>query len=404
MSERTHSQVTEGRVPSRRFVYMAAGTVALLLVAVGLVQVFRAPPAYPDSSTGRSSVAGADDPAKKPLARVNKDLITWDVVAAECMARHGSEVLENIINRTIIQQACAASNIEVTKQDVDEEIARIAKKFNLAVDQWLQMLQAERNITPGHYRRDIIWPMIALRKLAGESVQISKEELQKAFLRNYGPRVKARAIVLDNQRRAQEVWERLQKYPQEFSRFAREYSVDPGSRSLDGAVPPIRMYAGSPEVEQAAFKLREGEISAIIQVTAPVQQFVILMCEGRTEQIVTDIKEVESILRQELHEEKTQLSVARTFDDLKKRARVDNYVTNTSTSTGAKGPSTGQAGVPSATSGVRPAGATTTTPGNSNATPAFRPSTTPPNFPANRPTGSSAPTGTTRAPTGTVPR
>ena len=73
--------------------------------------------------------------------------------------RHGDEVLENLINRRIIQQACSAQGIEVSEAEVDAEILKIAKKFNLDPVAWLQMLQAERNVSPSHYRRDIIWPL-----------------------------------------------------------------------------------------------------------------------------------------------------------------------------------------------------------------------------------------------------
>ncbi len=62
-----------------------------------------------------------------------------------------------------------------------------------------------------------------------------------------------------------------------------------------------------------------------------MNQFVILQCEGFTDQVVTDIAEVESILKQELHEEKTNEAVAETFKKLKDGARVDNYLTRQST-------------------------------------------------------------------------
>ena len=60
---------------------------------------------------------------------------------------------------------------------MDAEIERMAKRFNIPVDQWLKMLKQERNITPEQYANDIIWPTLALRKLAGERLSPSRDEV-----------------------------------------------------------------------------------------------------------------------------------------------------------------------------------------------------------------------------------
>jgi foldase protein PrsA len=309
------------------------GAVAAVVLAGVFLQVSRPTPAFPgDANTpkaGAASVGGEQPKQQRALAKVGKQYITWDEVANEAVTRHGEEILDNMINRLIIMQACQQYGVEVTEAEVDAEIVKISKKFGLDTQQWLQMLQAERGVTIPQYKRDIIWPMLALRKLAGENIQLKQDDMQKAFQRNYGPRVKAKAIVLDNPRRATEVWEKARQNPDDFGRLARTHSIDPASRPLDGAIPPIRMYGGAPELEKVAFKLKPGEISAVIQVG--VNQFVILQCEGFTDQVVTDIAEVESILKQELHEEKTNEAVAETFKKLKDGARVDNYLTRQST-------------------------------------------------------------------------
>ena len=45
----------------------------------------------------------------------------------------------------------------------------MAKSFSLPVDQWLKLLKQEREVQPEQYANDIIWPTLALRKLAGGS-------------------------------------------------------------------------------------------------------------------------------------------------------------------------------------------------------------------------------------------
>jgi foldase protein PrsA len=333
MSERTHTAVGAGATARGKWTIVIAGTAVVLLAAGVAIQVTRPSSAYPeDISAGKGQSAGraatgAEQPQKvKSLAKVGPQIIGYEEVASECVARHGKEILENLINRKIIQQACEAQGIEVSGAEVDKEIDRIAKKFNLDRTEYLKLLQTERNVTPAQYARDIIWPMLAMKKLAGEDIKITKDELQKAFIRNYGPRVEAKAIVLDNQRRASEVWKLANDNPDEFERLVRQHSVDENSRYLSGKIPPIPRYGGADELEKAAFKLKEGEISPVVQVG--MNQFIILKCEGQTEPTVTKMDEqIEKLLREQLFEEKTQLAVAKVFQKLKDEATVINYLT-----------------------------------------------------------------------------
>lgn len=362
MAEGIHATATKANAGRKnKYPLLIAGTAVILLVAGGLVQVLRPLSAFPaagDGAPAGTAKAGAANqsaaPAKNFVGRVEKQMITYDELAAECVAESGNEVLESMINRLIIQQACDAKGIEVSAVEVNEEIVRIAKKFNIAVDQWLDMLKAERNVSPAKYRRDIIWPMLALRKLAGEQIKVTEADLEKAFTRNYGPRVKARAIVLDNQRRATEVWQKASKNPEDFGRLAKEHSIDPNSRALEGAIPPIQKFGGSPELEKAAFKLKPNEISGVIQIG--VKQWVILLCEGVTEPIVDDRAQVEDLLKQELHDEKVQMQVAQVFEKLKSDARVDNYLTGVSSGGEKKPAATPAAGKALQVGGTAPAG------------------------------------------------
>lgn len=383
MSEGNHV-AAPGR-NKRKLALIVGGTAVVLFAAAGLLQVMRPSSAFTadtNAAAGKASVGKSAAPADPNswftmrVARVGRDYISMEELARECVARDGEEILENLINRKIIQQACEEQGIEISEAEVNSEIVKIAKKFSLAPDEWLKMLKAERKINPEQYRRDIIWPMLALKKLAGEAVKVSNDDLKRAFIRNYGPRVKARAIVLDNPRRARDAWEKVQANPDDFGRIARENSIDPNSRVLDGQVPPIARYTGNDELEKAAFALKEGEISGVIQVG--LNQYIILKCEGRTQATVTDMAEVEDILRQELTEEKSQEQVAKVFERLKGDARVDNYVSGNSTG-GARKPAS--AATPAKAQGDKSPGSIVPTGGAGNAAAPRRTSTSAPTRP-----------------------
>lgn len=327
MSEGTHSTATKSRTAP--WIKIFGGTVVLVAVAAVMFQIFRAEPAAAPTgdSAGKASLASS----APVLARVNGENIPYDAVARECFDRIGDEVLGNIINRMIIEQEMKRRKLTISETELKQEVLNIAKRFNIPVDTWYQMLQAERDLSPMQYHRDVIWPMIALRKLAGEEIQISENDMQQAFQRDYGPRVRVRMIMLDNFRRAGEVWEQAKRSPDEFDRLAREHSIEQNSRALGGSIPPISRYSGNSEnrsVENAAFRLQPGEISGLIQVQ---NKYVILKCEGHTKQVVTEIKDVHQELYDQLVETKTQERIAEVFTALKKRTRVDNFLKNTTT-------------------------------------------------------------------------
>ncbi|RMG36334.1 MAG: peptidylprolyl isomerase [Planctomycetota bacterium] len=355
---------THRRSPLRTLLMLVGGTASILAVAgvsFQLLHVDHGSNPQPASAAETRSSSTSPATQRKPwggyAARVTHNgrqaLISMEDLARECILRVGPEVLDNIINRTLIQLACEQRGIVVTQEEVDQEIVRIAKQFDLTVDNWLKMLKAQRDITPEEYRRDVIWPMLALKKLTGKTVTVTEDELQRAFYRHYGPRVKAKMIMLDNIRRANDIWQKVTRNPESFERLAREYSIEPNSRALDGQIPPIPMFSGNDKLEEAAFKLRPGEISGIIQLG--VNQYVILKCEGRTEQIVKSIDEpgIREELTEELRRQKTQELIAKTFDSIKKQARIDNYLTGVTT-----GPVTQTSGEGAGAGHVRQPGAT----------------------------------------------
>lgn len=330
MSERNHSDQTPAAPASSskgRSVPIILGTAGIAIVAGIMFQWMR-----PD--TARSDVdpaAAAPSQSSQVLARVNGQTIHYDVVARDAVERYGAEILDNIINRTIIQQACDEHGVTVTPAEVQQEVIDIASKFNLPLETWYQMLASERGITPDQYHRDVIWPMLALKKLAGADVTVTEEDMYRAFERDYGPRVRARLILIEgNVRQANEIWDKCNAAPETFDALAKEYSADPNTRPLGGLIPPIRRNGGDARIEEVAFAMQPGQISDLIAVEGVVDRYVVLKCEGFTEPIVNDIRQVWDELLAQITEEKVQESVAITFEKLRESAEVHNALTQTS--------------------------------------------------------------------------
>jgi foldase protein PrsA len=300
-----------------------------MLIAAGIgMQLWRAQSGKAAEQKSEAAAGQArHDALSKPVGRVNGEAISYEMLAKECVERHGREVLDHLINRSIIQQACMEKGITISEAEVNQEVITMSKKVGLAVDQYYQLLEAERNLTPVQYRRDVVWPLLAMKKLAGRDTSITNEMMRAAYEDSYGERVKARMIVLDNLRHAQDAWNKLKTEPDSFEQLARDRSVEPNSRALGGTVPPIRKNSGAhEEIRKAAFALKTpGEISGIIQVD--VAQYVILKYEGRTEPVEHDMEDVKAQLHAQLEEREVAKMLGETFETIQAAARVDNYLT-----------------------------------------------------------------------------
>ena len=267
-------------------------------------------------------------------AVINGRKITVRELAEECIERYGNDVLEGTVNRRIIDQALRKQNIKVTDADVDAEIARAALAMGKVASDgkpdvagWIEYVTTKENISREVYVRDEVWPSAALKKLVGKNVEVTEEDLKRGYDANYGPKVQCRAIVLNNQRRAQEVWEKARANPtaKNFGDLAAEYSIEVGSRSLRGEVPPIQKHGGQPLLEAEAFSLsKENPLSGIVQVGGT---YVILFHEGRTKPIDTSFAEVRDLIYRDIHEKKLRAAMAKGFDNLKDSSHVDNFLT-----------------------------------------------------------------------------
>jgi len=110
-----------------------------------------------------------------PIAIVNGQVISRQQLADECVARRGKEVLETLINRTLIEQALKRNQQEVTAAEIEQEIENVAQRFGIGRKAWLQTLDKERGISPGQYAREIIYPALALRKLSTGRVTVTEK-------------------------------------------------------------------------------------------------------------------------------------------------------------------------------------------------------------------------------------
>ncbi|MBI1246921.1 peptidylprolyl isomerase [bacterium] len=312
------------------FAILIGGVVLWRQVSGGPQQAeAQAPAARPPQAAPAAAPAeqvAAPQPSQKiqTVAVVNREPISRDSLGQEALRRYGEDVLESLLNRHLIAMACQKQGIQITEADIDNEINNIATKFGLSVDRWLGLLQEERKVTPGQYRRDIIWPTLALRKLAAGQLTVTDDEINVEYEKNFGPKVKVRMISVNDRGLAEELRAKAAANPEAFADMAKNHSQDVNSAAARGLIPPIRKHIGNQEIEDVVFNLKQGEISPVLFVAG---QYLIFKCE---EQLPADQLSVDqrkgalNDMRYRVSENKMREAAAGIYEKLQSTAQIVN--------------------------------------------------------------------------------
>lgn len=286
----------------------------------------QAAPQQPVQQASATQPAGPTQAQQTAIvAMVNGAEISRNELGTECIRHHGKNVLEALINKQLITNFCQQKGITVTSQEVDAEIDRMARKFGLEKEKWMKMLEKERGIKPAQYGSDIIWPTLALRKLADAELQVTKQELDEAYEAQFGPGVKARLIAVKSQQKADALQRQAAANPDSFGKLAKDHSDDVNSASAYGLIQPIRRYMGDPKLEQAAFSLKPGEVSQVVQVG---DMFVLLKCEDHIPRSNASRAVTDPVIEEAIRDRKLRQKAGTVFEQLQKQAEIVNVYNN----------------------------------------------------------------------------
>jgi hypothetical protein len=298
----------------------------------------------PQSSTPRLEVTAIPVNPTDPIAVINNEVITRSQLADECIVRKGEEILETLIARKLIEQALREKKLSVTAAEIDQEIDNVATKVaGIGREAFLRSLDKERGISPVQYARDIIYPALALRKLAAPRVQVTTLDMKNAYEAQYGDKLRCRMIMVDKVQLAKEIWEELAKNPAGFEKMAMERSMDSGSKSLGGLLAePISRHAYPQNVSDAAFyqlvdgdpkdtdpkhKPKDGDITGPIQVAEAT--WIILRREGLItgQRVDPNSEQVKKTTYEMIYEVKLKEEMGQYMVNLMEKAAIHNKLT-----------------------------------------------------------------------------
>jgi hypothetical protein len=261
----------------------------------------------------------------------NRVPVTREELGEYLIARFGAERLDFMINRKIVDMECRKYNIFASDREVEDRFQQDLKSFNtpLTKEEFVNSILRRFGKTLYEWKEDVIRPKIMMEKLVKSQVKITEKDVREGFEARYGPKVECRMIVCEKDKMhvATKVWENARKGPEAFREEAKKQFI-PNLASTEGKVPPIHKFFGDKELEETAFRLKEGEVSALLQMKDGT--YVILLCEKHLPaNPAVRLASVWQELSKEMFELRVAQRIPEVFAEMRKQAMPRVVLDNT---------------------------------------------------------------------------
>lgn len=275
--------------------------------------------AQPDQPPGAAPHAG--DYASRVVAYIHTNQpVTRQDLGEYLLARYGADKLPLLVNRRIIDRACANRGVAVTAAEVEASLSEDLKAKKIDLDTFVKSFLPRYKKNLLEWKEDVLRPKLQMARLVTGQITVSDDEMRKAFESAYGEKIACRMIVwpLNQEKLAMEQYAALRDSEEAFAEAAKR---QPASElaAAGGKVKPIARYATNPHLEQQAFALRPGQVSTLIKTTDGI---VLLKCDGRVPaDNSVSFGSVKDYLAREIRERKLAIEIAAFFKSLKEQAR-----------------------------------------------------------------------------------
>ena len=163
------------------------------------------------------------------------------------------DVLEGLIDTAIIEQEAATLGITLANEELEAQVQSDIESGGgqAAFEEWLQVT----GLTQEDYKEMLRQSILSQRVLETVTAEVGSEAEQ----------VHVRHIMVESEEEALEIRAMLQEGA-DFVALARERSMDQATRDNGGDLGWFPRGLVAPELENAAFGLQPGQISAVIQL------------------------------------------------------------------------------------------------------------------------------------------
>ena len=213
-------------------------------------------------------VSGGGGTNDEVAALVNGEPVSKAELFDTLYTTGGKDALDQIIARKLIVQEGARLGLEITEEEMEEEVNNIvAESFGGSYEDFLSVLTLY-GLSEEAFRDDAKLNLL-VRKLAMTEIDPTEEEVRQHFEDNrllfeQPEEVEARHILVADRETADEVVALLNAGG-DFAELAAEYSIDFNNKDNAGYLGFFSRGEMLQEFDEAVFALEVGEISAPVQ-------------------------------------------------------------------------------------------------------------------------------------------
>ncbi|CAM4024602.1 peptidylprolyl isomerase [Mesobacillus zeae] len=207
--------------------------------------------------TGVLSLSACNFGASVPIVQSKAGDITKEEFYDELKAHAGDKVLKQMIETMLLKK-----EYKVTDKEIDEKIKEYKKQFS--GDKGLKQALRQYGIPDEQTFKKMVERELLAEKAATDGIKVSEEEMKKEFENRYKEEVKVSHILVNDEKTAKEVKERLDK-GEDFAQLASEHSIDPGSKDIGGKLGYLIKGDMVPEFDKVAFSLEVNKASGPVK-------------------------------------------------------------------------------------------------------------------------------------------
>lgn len=270
----------------------------------------------------------AADNESSDIATAGGQSVTEQQWMDELKKKHGDEVLVGILNHMVVDKEAKELGIEVTDDEVEQELRLTIDGYESEEQYYSQML-----LQLGMSREDVFVETtyrLTLQAIATAGITISEADIEFYLEQNperFTPKkeMQLSMIEVSSYEEAEQVMDRLED-GERFADLAKEVSTDEESRQRGGSLG--RVEEDNPfwpeELLKTAASLSAGDIAGPIQTE---DSFAIIQLESTYSPKVPDDKEIRNLVRQELALEQAP-PLQQVESDLRAKYDASIYIDN----------------------------------------------------------------------------
>jgi parvulin-like peptidyl-prolyl isomerase len=269
------------------------------------------------------------DYSRRVVAYVyDNEPITREELGDYLIERHADK-LELLVNKRIIDDACRRYNVEVTGAEIESALAEQLQGWAIDRKTFVNTLLARYHKNLYEWKEDVIHSRLQLTKLCRSRVQVSDEELHKAFESAYGEKVECQIILWPKGEKgkaeALAAYADIRDSAKAFDRQAKNQKVKPELAATAGKVRAFgRHVIGDDNFDRIVFALKEKEISEVFET---IDGVVVVKClRHLPADASVHFESVRDKLNKEMVEKKIVAEMQTAFDKLKRQAAPQTFL------------------------------------------------------------------------------